>query len=289
MTIPAFNTIYQHYADEVGRLAATVEIETGSAVSPADDDYGPDSLIDDNPAKVAKIEDTTGAWLFTYDAPQRIDLAALIHHTFDATEGGSPSASVRLEGNTSNSWTSPAFSAEFVIPPWFGTGTRAWPVNPWLDLTSVSGYSQSGFQYWRLIAENQSQNLQLGMVWFGSQIRRFDPDLRWGVRHSDDKPQIENRTSFGISTIYSRGTTIHGIEAEMLPDDTMADALEQHWYDVEGRARPWLLIPSGPISDDRAYLVRYSSTDRQIQWNFDDYHEMRFTVQEVGRGLRPGV
>lgn len=289
--LPQFNTIYQHYADNVAKDAASITIETGSAVSPADDDYGPESLIDDNPAQVAKIDDTTGAWLFAYDDPQRIDLAALIHHTCDETEASpsSPAPSVRIEGNDTDDWSAPSFSAAFTIPAWFAVGTRKWPVNPWLDLTQQSGYSETGFLYWRLVIENNSQNIQLGQVWFSPTIRRFDPDLRWSPRVSADKPQIENRTSFEVSTIYARGTTIFREEADLLADDTMAEALEQHWYDVEGRARPWLLIPSGPIANDRAYLVRYATTDRQMAWNFEHAHEMRLAFQEVGRGLRPGV
>lgn len=283
--LPQFNTIYQHYADNVAR-DATITIETGPAVSPVDEDYGPASLVDDNPAQVAKIDDTDGAWLFEFDSPQRIDLAALIHGTFDASGG---SARVLLQGNSSNSWGSPAFEAEFDVPDWFSVGTRRWPVNPWMDVTAQVGYSASGFTFWRLFAENQSQAIQLGQVWFSPTIRRFDPDLRWGPRVGADKPQIENKTSFEVSTIYARGTTIWREDADLLGDDTMSAALEQHWYDVEGRARPWLLIPSGPIANDRAYLVRYATTDRQMQWNFEHAHDMRLAFQEVGRGLRPGL
>lgn len=285
--LPQFNTIYQHYADEVARLA-TITIESGAVSSPFDDAYGPDALVDDNPAQVAKIDDTSGAWLFEYDTPQRIDLAALIHHSFDATSDNG-SLSVRLEGNATNSWGSPSFSAEFTIPDWFGVGTRRWPLNPWLDLTSISGYSATGFLFWRLVIENNSQDIQLGQVWFGSQIRRFDPDLKWAGNYGADKPQIENRTSFEVSTIYPRGTTVWRAAADLMADDTMAAALEVQWYDVEGRARPWLLIPAGPIDSVRAYLVRHATTDRQMQWNWENSHDMHLAFQEVGRGLRPGV
>jgi hypothetical protein len=288
--LPAFNTIYQHYADEVARLA-TITIETG-AVSPDDPAYGPTVLVDDNPAKVAKIDATSGSWLFAYDTPQRIDLAALIHHSFDATvdaEAASPAGSVRIEGNATDDWTSPSFSAAFTIPPWFAVGTRRWPVNPWLDLTQQSGYNSAGFLFWRLVIENNSQDIQLGQVWFGSQIRRFDPDLQWGLQVGGDKPQIENTTNFQVQTIYPRGTTIWKQDADLLADDVMAAAFEQHWYDVEGRGRPWLLIPSGPVANDRAYLVRYATTDRQMTWNWENYHNIHLSFQEVGRGLRPGL
>lgn len=287
--LPAFNTIYQHYADEVARLAE-VTIETGSAVSPVDDDYGPESLIDDNPAKVAKIEDTTGAWLFEYDTPQVVELFSAIHHNFDETDdaAGSPAPMVRLQANNINSWSAPLLDVQIVIPPWFSVGTRRWPVNPWVDLTSQSGYDAAGFLFYRLLVENNSQNLQLGMVWFGSQIRRFDPDLRWGPTVGTFKPQIENRTSFEVATIYSRGTTIWQEDATLHGDDDMAAALELHWHDV-GAAQPWLIVPSGPISDDRAYLVRYATTAQQMQWNFEHSHDMQLSFREVGRGLRPGV
>lgn len=292
MRAPQFNTIYQFYKDEVARLA-TISIEDDASPSlSGGESYGPDSLVDDNPAKVAKIGATSGAWIFAYAEKQRIDIAALIHHTFDETPAGSPGSptpSVRLEGNATSDFSNPTFVATFTIPPWFGEGTRRWPVNPYLVLTEVEGYDPEGFLFWRLVIENNSQNIQLGQVWFGSTIRRFDPDVRWGPRVVPDKPQIENRTSFGVSTIYPLGTTIWGYEADLQATDDLAEALEQHWYDVEGRARPFLLVPSGPGPDDRCYLVRYAITTRQAEWNFANTHVMRLAFQEVGRGLRPGV
>ena len=287
--LPEFNTIYNHLEDEVARLA-TITIETGPAVSPPDDDYGPATLVDDNPAKVAKIDDTSGAWLFEYDAKQIIKVIALIHHNFrESSSSGSPAISVRIEGNNTNSWGAPSFSAEFTIPPWFGVGTRRWPVNPWLVLTELPGYDPAGFFFWRLVIENNDQNLQLGQVWFGQEIRRFDPDLRWGGRYDPYKPKIENMTAFEVDTTYPRGTTVWYQEGELDATDDLAAALERHWYDVEGGARPWLLIPSGPIAANRAYLVRYAVDARQMAWNFEHLHEMRLAFREKGRGLRPGV
>jgi hypothetical protein len=211
----------------------------------------------------------------------------LIHHNFDA-DLGSPAASVRIEGNATNSWTSPSFSASFT-PQWFASGTRRWPINPYVDLTAASGYTTSGFLFWSIVVEGNSQNLQLGQVWFGQTIRRFDPDLRWGGSYGARKPEIENRTNFEVDTTYSRGTTLWQAEATLDATDELAAAIEQHWYDVEGRSRPWLLIPNGPIADDRAYLVKYATTERQMQWNFEHYNQMRLAFQEKGRGLRPGT
>lgn len=289
---PAFNTIYTNYSDEVARLADSIEIENDTSPSlSGGDDYGPATLIDDNPAKVAKINDTSGAWLYTYSEKQPIALALLIHGTFDETVAnpGSPAPSVRLEGNNTSDFSSPAFAAEFIIPPWLGSGTGRWPQNPWLDLTAASGYDDDGFFFWRLVAENQSQNIQLGLSLFYPTIRRFDPDLRWGLRTAATKPIIENATSFGVSTIYSRGTTIWKENAELRCDDAMAEAFENHWYDVDGRARPFGLVPSGPVRDDRCFFVRYAMTEREIAWNSQQHLDKVLAFQEVGRGLRPGI
>lgn len=298
---PAFNTIYSLYSDEVARQADSITIENdGSPSLSGGDDYAPETLVDDNPAKVAKINATdmgspatsavSGAWIFAYSAKQPIALAALIHSTADDdVNPGSPNGRVLLEGNNTDDFTNPAFSAEFVIPPWLGSGTGRWPQNAYMLVDQESGYDPDGYFFWRLAFENQSQNIQLGQVRFHPAYYSFDPDLRWGLRVSADKPQIENRTAFGVSTIYPRGTTIWAKDADILLTEEMREALETHWYDVEGRARPWILIPSGPTRSDRCYLVRYTMTDEQIQWNSHDILAQRLSFQEVGRGLRPGV
>jgi hypothetical protein len=298
MTTPAFNTIYTHYTDEVARLATiTIEADTTPSRS-GGAAYGPASLVDDNPAKVAKInEDDTGApatgpvsgaWIFAYEDPQPIAFAALIHTTA-ADPAVYPTASVRLEGNTTADFSAPAFSAAFVIPPWLGRGRGRWPQNPYMRVDTEAGYDPAGFLFWRLVFENQPENIQVGEVRFHPSYYQCDPDLRWGLSVRSDKPQIENRTAFGVSTLYARGTTIWEEEADIMLTDTMRAALEDHWYDVEGRTRPWVIVPSGPVRDDRCYLVRYALTDERVQWDLMELTRQRLQFQEVGRGLRPGI
>lgn len=285
----AYETIYQRASDEVAQNA-TITIEVGTDLE--DDDYAPASLVDGNPAKVAKIGSVTGTWQFTFDSPQRVDLVALIHHNFDA------GANVRLQGSSGGSpWTTD-FEAAITIPSWLGSGTSRWPVNPWRDLTLVSGYSASGFQYWRLVVTGNSQNLELGEIWLGSQIRRLSPDLRWEYVPMPRKPIIRHTTAFEVETLYSKGTTRWQLEGSIPQDDDLERDLEAHWYDVDGVAKPWLLIPQPPGSsssdimtgrDNRAYLVRYASEQRPIPHIVHNTHENRLIVQEVGRGLRPGT
>jgi hypothetical protein len=281
--IPVGGAMYSQVSDEVSRLA-TISIQTGT--DPGDPNYEPTSLVDENPAKAAKIASTTGAWLFTFASAQRIDLASLIHHDFDA------GVSVHLQGNASNSWGSPTLDAAFTIPAWLGSGTSRWPVNPWLDLTTVPGYSTSGFQYWRLVITSNSQNLALGQTWFASLKRQLNPDLRWEFQRSIDKPIIENQTAWKVSTIYSRKTAIWSLDGDHLMDDALRDSLYAQFYDVDGRAHPWLFIPDAEVN--ASYLVRWKNPTRgPIKYSMGDsttnLAQDHFAIEEVSRGMRLGL
>jgi hypothetical protein len=276
--------IYQRWSDNVAR-AATITIDTGA--DPLDSHYGPAVLVDDNPAKVAKIDSTTGAWLFDFGAAKRVDLVGLIHHSFDA------GADVTLQATNdvadfATSPPSPPFSASIVVPTWLGSGSGRWPVNPWLDLTAQAGYLASGWRYWRLLVVGNSQNLQLGQIWMSPTIRRFDPDVQWGVQRGQQRSLVQSRTAFGVDTIYARGTLRWSQSGQLrMTTDVYAADLETQWQDVEGRAKPWLLVPDGEVNV--CYFVRWAGLDLQTQWAAPAIRDRQIQVEEVARGLRPGV
>lgn len=276
------NAIYQRSSDNVAPNA-TITVQSGTP----DTAYPPANLVDLNPAKPAKIDDTAGAWLFDFGAAQRIDLVALIHHDF-AGEGEVVTNNVKIQANTSDSWGSPAFEAVFSIPAWQGTGSRLWPINPWLNLTTESGYSTTGWRYWRLVIADNSQNLELGEIWMSQTIRQLDPDIRWGATRTTRKLDVEHRTAYGVTAgIVGRGTTIWQQDGEILLTDDLREDLIAQWYDVDGRVLPWLLIPDGDVN--AAYLVRWATSEQQIARLYNDAHNMQVSVVEVGRGLRPGA
>ena len=273
------SSIYNRRSDDVARNA-TITIETGT--DPGDDDYAPSSLVDGNPAQVAKIDSTTGAWLFDHGSATDIKIAALIHHNFDA------GADVKIQRNATNSWGSPSFEQSFTIPTWLGFGTGRWPVNPWLDLTTDAQYDAGGWRYTRIVVTSNSQNLQLGEVWLGSAKRLLTPGVRYGLEKRYSRPVIENRTAYGISTIYTRGTRIWRLEGDRKFSTSQIADLEAHWEDVEGRVHPWLFIPEDITNESGAYLVRYVETDLPLTFGEWQGADQRFVIQEVGRGLRPG-
>ncbi len=276
-------TIFTRYSDEVGKFA-TVTIETGT--DPGDDNYGPDILVNDNPAQVAKIDSTTGAWQLAFPSAQPVELAALIHHDIDED------VTVVLQGNSSASWGSPAFEVTFVIPAWRALATQPWPVNPWIDLTAADGYNPAGYQYWRLLITGNSQNIQVGNLKLYSTSFRLTSDFREGLSPSWLKPIIEHQTSYRVATIYPRGTAQWAQAGTIRTDSAFFETLDAHWFDVDGRALPFTIVPNA--LRNIAYFVRMKSVDRQWAVQFyaeaedDELIDLPIAVEEVGRGLRPG-
>lgn len=278
MTTYGSAAIFTRPSDNVAPNA-TKTIQTGT--DPGDDHYGPDTLTDLNPAKMAKILSTTAAWLFDFGAAQRIDLIALIHSTFATT------CTLRLQGNATDVWTSPSFNAVIDVQAWLGSGTTRWPRNQWLDLTQEAGYSTTGYRYWRILITGNDQNVWLGQVIMSPTIRRMDPDLRWDYVPSHRKRSIVNETAFGSKTIYARGTTQYLLQGDhRMDEDLYVDQME-HFYDADGIALPWVLIPDGDEPD--VYFVRWAEDLFAGPHHLPNVRDRKFQVEELSRGLRPGV
>lgn len=277
---PTVHAIYQRYSDNVAR-SASIEIETGTPA--AEDVYGPAALVDGAPERVAKIESTTAAWVLDHGSATPVEIVGLIHHTLN--EG----ADVKIQRNSSNSWGSPAFEADITIPAWEGSGQTLWPVNPWLDLTQVAGYSAPGWQYTRIVVTSNGQNVHLGQLWLGRQIRRFTRNWDRGAEEMRSRPTIEpGKTAFGIEAIYGLATsgwslpfTITGV------DETLRAELKAQWDDCGGRYLPWLFVPNGLVNECR--FVRWATTDEKFKRQFTSLSDYAAQVTEVARGLRPGA
>lgn len=274
----SYHGIYQKYTDQKARLADSVAVDTGTANTA----YPATLVVDDNPAHVCKIDSTSGSLLLTYAAKQPAEIFALIHTSLDEA------ADVVLQGNDTNSWGSPSFEVPIVVPAWRGAGVTRWPVNPWVDLTLAAGYDAAGWKYWRLAVAGNSQNIQIGQLWLGGTIRRYDPNVDWGATHEFERLNIVNRTAYNVKHTTRRGTVQWRRTAsiEDCPDD-LRDDLQDHVDDVDGDTFPWLLIPDGLVNDAR--LVRYADSKKAITYRLTNSNRVDLTVEELSRGLRPGT
>lgn len=273
-------SLYTDWSHELARQA-TITVETGAAEA----DYGPDLLIDDNPAHVFKATGTTVALEFAFAEKTPIDLLALIHATLEASDD------VRLQGDDDADWDAPTFNQVITPSGWVGAGVTRWPVNTWVQPLASAGYDALGFKNYRLafgIETPLVQALQLGQVWMHAAVQELLLD-----RNADEvrqKPNIDNQTSFLVSTIYTRGTTrwrsAFTLSALFDTEDERA-ALQTHWSDVDGGNRPWLFVPDQ--DQPECYLVRWATTEEQITRVVRGVSNRLGGVTEVGRGLRPGV
>lgn len=271
------DALYSHYSDELARQAE-ITIETGTA----EDTYGVERLVDDNPAHLFKANEDQVALQFTFAEKTVIGLLALIHSTLESDD------EVVLEADDAADWVTPAFSAAFAQTGWVGAGVTRWPHNSWMRPDQEAGYDPTGYLNYRLtfgLDTPLAQNLQLGQIRMHPTARSIYFDR--GARRMRDKPNIENRTAFRVSTIYPRGTTLYSKSLAISAlDSTQVVALETQWEDVDGRTYPWLWIPDA--SDPRCYLVRHQTTQEEFERVVRATSVRPLQIEEVGRGLRPG-
>lgn len=275
------SAIYSNYSDELARTA-TVSLETGTA----QDTYGVERLVDDNPAHLFKANETNVGIQISFEEPTPIGILALIHTTLEVNDD------VRILGDNGATpdWDYPAFDIPFPQSGWRGDGVTRWPINSWINLSEEAEYDVYGYTNYLLTFGRTSalqQPLQIG------NIRMHPPPLKRLYLDRDpverrSKPNIENRTAYGVSTIYPRGTTLWGFKyGNRMLDDDEREEIWAHWSDVDGRTYPWLFIPHP--DEAPCYLVRYETTEEEIQRACDGLTRFTGAVQEVGRGLRPGV
>lgn len=272
--------IYQHWSDNVAR-GATITVETGTN----DTGYGVERLVDDEPDYVFRSPDTGVAIQITFAAKTPAEILGLIHTTLEVDED------VRIQADDDADWVSPAIDEPIDIAGWQGSGAGRWPINSWKELSAIPDWDPAGYKNYRLcfgLDTPLSQPLQIGDLWLGSEIRRFDPDVRWGVTRQNDQADLEHKTRTGHITIYPFGVNRWTQQGDILIDSqAYADALDAQWFDVRGRYLPWLLVPDGAVN--RCYLVRHGATNRPVQLQFPLVSSIQLSVEELSRGVRPGV
>jgi hypothetical protein len=266
----AVNLIYQHGSDQVADNA-TITVQTGTV----DPEYPASNLVDSNPAKPAKILETSGAWKFAFAGAQRVDFLAIPHHNLTA------GLQVRIQGNATDAWGAPTFNALITIPTWRDDG---WPVGPWLDLTAQAGYSAGGFQYWRLtVVGANAAPVALGEVWLGSAIRTLSPNISWGAREGEQHKITEQETDFGVTLSYDFGLLRRTLVGEVDATDAAKDAVRAWWRSTNGRARPTIIVPEGTVNE--ALMVRWAEPKIEVTREVLNRNTIPLAFQEVSRGL----
>jgi len=258
-------TIFQYPSDNVAGDYATIGVNTGTE----DPDYPAAYLADGRPGRPAKLTTTSGSWVFAFGAAQRIDLVALGAHNLTA---------VTLEGNATNAWGAPSFSAALTIPAVTADGHS---VNAWRDLTTASGYSSGGFQYWRLVVSG-GVACAVGELWLGSTKRVAEQSYMWEYSIEEMHANIEHLTEFLIPNIYSLGSRQRRMLVTFRVSDANALVLKEWYRSLHGSGAVGIIIPRSTEND--SWWVR-QSVDYAESAVYTDVHDISMTLVEHATGV----
>lgn len=259
----------------IGRADLNVAADATITASDEDADYPAEYLVDGNVARPAKLTTTTGSWVFDFGAAQRIDLVAFGPHNLTAGL-----SNVVFQGNATNVWSGPTLSATITIPAYRDDGQS---VNPWKDLTGVSGYSASGFRYWRLnFGTANADDIAIGEIALYS-AKTTLKNFRIGVAEEDRIPAVIHQTLYEVATVYSLGLSRRRLVGEtFLTEAQIATMLS--WYRGGRGARDWhTIVLEDDVNDAR--FVRFDNDLTFLRLG-NGIHRVPLSMTEVSRGLR---
>jgi len=257
-----------------GRWSDNVAPNATVAAYPPDAAYPAAWAADRDPARPSKLNAGTGSFVFTFAAPQRVDAVALIHHNLQ------PGLAVFVQGSNDN-FGSTAFSAALQIPAYRLDG---FPVSPWLDLTTLPGYTATGCTEWQVYVQGTNPvNVAIGEIVLLSHLRSLDRNPQWGFVDDENHPLIEHATDYGVVTTYEYGTLTRSYAGTIIASDAGADELRALARDVRFRSRGWLFIPDAAVNE--AWFVRFTSMPQVRTHQMINANPMTFAVEEISRGL----
>jgi hypothetical protein len=259
------SVLIQYPTDNVAPGYATLGVNTGSE----DADYPAAYLADGRPGRPAKLTTTSGSWVFSFGAAQRIDLVALGAHNLTAAT---------LEGNATNTWGGPTFSQALTIPPVTADGHS---VNAWCDLTAAAGYSVGGFQYWRLVVTSASA-CAVGELWLGATRRQTARGYALGFSIEETQPTITHLTEFLIPLVYALGSRQRRLALSFRATATGALALREWYRAMQGPGQTGLFVPDADVND--AWWVRHAG-DYAEAVPYAEARDVSMTLVEHATGV----
>jgi len=257
--------LYQYPSDNVAPTYATIGVNTGSE----DADYPAAYLADGRPGRPAKLTTTSGSWVFAFAAPTRIDLVALGAHNITAAT---------LEGNATNAWGGPTFSQALTIPAATADGHTA---HAWLDLTTKTGYSVGGFQFWRLVVSGPVA-CAVGELWLGSTVRQTARAYALGFSIGETQPTIQHQTEFLIPLVYALGSRQRRLALTFRATAAGALALREWYRAMQGPGRTGLFVPDASVND--AWWVRHAG-DYTEAVPYGEARDVSMTLVEHATGV----
>lgn len=255
------------------------------AVSSADADpaFPATNLLIEDASKQAKLLTTSGGWVFQFDEAIAPAAVALIYHYLD------PGLEVRIQGHTSDTWTSPSYDEVLTIPSKRrdGPSYQRWTRNV---LHRLELDDEEAYAFWRLqVVGTNSQVVALSRVLFPSALHPIDLFLESEMPESDGPGDIVHTTALGVDHVIVMEGPRRQITPTLIATDLSAgtapiqeaeDFRELH-ESAEGRAHPFLFVhPSG-----EPWLVRPEGSRRERSHHKGGYQIWQGVLMEVSRAV----
>lgn len=252
---------------------ATITVSSGTG----DSLYVPGNLANLNPAKPAKLTGTAGAWLFDFGTAVILEIIAIIHHNFL-----SGTTVLRVQGNATDSWSTPTLDQVVTIPTDDADG---YPRNPFIDLLALlPNASDRTFRYWRVSVASNPVNVAVGEVLMVTSKLTFERNLQPGMGDEEEQPSITHDTDYGVTTVYHFGPKWRTWRGELILESMAAQAAFRTLYqDARGQARGFLFIPDPTVSD--AWFVRFDSSRYAAVRESKNLFKHTVGLVEISRGL----
>ena len=241
---------FLRYARPSDIVTSAASITASGTVS-SDPNYGLSALYDNDPAKPLKFE-TVGPIRLVYDfgSARRVDAFSLPNHNLAATTA----CIVAL--NATNSWASPTVQKTLTVGADHLDGHKA---SPWCDLTTASGYSESGFRYCSLFVPTQNVNIKLGETLIISTLRQFDHEPQWGGTKGALRRYLESlETEYGVVRVNRRRIKQRIYSFQIKGNTPDYEAIQALCDDAGGRALPWFFSPDDAVQDELGLFVRFT-------------------------------
>ncbi len=225
------------------------DLAPSATVTPSavDSSYPGANLVDGDPGVPAKLSATSGNFVLDHGSAVDIQLVALIQPNLDPGL-----ANVAVQRNATNVWTSPAMNVPITIPARKGDG---YPVSPWKDLRSQTGYNgPTGYRYTRLnFGAANSRNISIGELVLIGTYRQLPFGVRWGSKPFSKRKTVKYLTDGG-SIGYDLGVRIRRRQVAFDIKDTPGattnlTAVETWLENAYGDLRPFLIVPDDTVND----------------------------------------
>lgn len=209
-------------------------------------------VADSRPERPSRLSAQNGYWNCDFGSAKRVDVIAILGHTL------SDGCTVTLTAGATNGATT--INHAITVP----TARRDGLTRPfYLVITGVSGYSVSGYRYWRVtVSGNAATTCQVGEIWLGRVMTALPNGIGRGAERAEQRLDVVHLTNRGVRLRYDRGVCLRQISATVLVTSTAQLTAVQDWHQSAKAG----LLPSLIVTDDTDRTdVRMAVFDEQRQ------------------------